>query len=386
MSRVPALVEPELLRWARQTAGMTLEDAPRKVPTKPERLETWERGDDRPTLNQLRKLANAYKRPIAVFYLPEPPSDFKPLQHDFRRLPGLVSAFKSPRLLYDIRRAYGRREVALDLFSSAGQAPRAFTLTAALDENPEDLGVRVRAKLAPVVPKNWSSAYDPFNFWRSKLEATGVLVFQAERIEIGEMRGFSISERSLPVIVLNMKDTPRGRTFTMLHELTHLMLHEAGVCDLREEAERPEENKIEICCNRVAGAALVPQNEILAEGVVKSKGKRDTWSNSELRFLANRFGVSREVILRRLLILGRATQGFYKEKRAEFEDAYAQSPPEEGFAPPHRIALSTAGPLFARLVLTSYYQDSITASDVSDFLGGRLRHLPKIEGELFAAY
>jgi Zn-dependent peptidase ImmA (M78 family)/transcriptional regulator with XRE-family HTH domain len=364
---------------------MTLEDAAGKVPTKPERLGAWERGDDRPTLNQLRKLANAYKRPIALFYLPEPPGDFKPLQHDFRRLPGLVSTVKSPRLLYEIRHAYARREVALDLWSSAGKSPPAFTLTAALEDDAEGLGARLRTKLAPAVPTNWNSDYDPFNFWRSKLEAAGVLVFQAERIQVGEMRGFSISERRLPVIVLNIKDSPRGRTFTMLHELTHLMLHEAGVCDLQEESQRPEENKIEIFCNRVAGAALVPQSELLAESVVRSKARRDTWSNSELRSLSNRFGVSRRVILRRLLILGRTTQAFYKDKQAEFDETYARLQPEEGFAPPYRVALSTAGPLFARLVLTSYYQESITASDVSDFLGVRLKHLPKIEAELFSA-
>ncbi len=39
------------------------------MPTSPERLDQWERGERRPTVKQLRRLANAYRRPIAVLYL-----------------------------------------------------------------------------------------------------------------------------------------------------------------------------------------------------------------------------------------------------------------------------------------------------------------------------
>jgi hypothetical protein len=48
------------------------------------------------------------------------------------------------------------------------------------------------------------------------------------------------------------------------------------------------------------------------------------------------------------------------------------------------VALGRAGRLFAQLVLSNYYLDRVTASDVSDFLEIRLKHLPKIEAELQA--
>ncbi len=89
--RVEAMVQPELLVWARTSAGLSLDQAAKKVQVGPGRLESWESGKGRPTVRptvkQLRKLGNAYKRPIAVFYLPEPPKDFQPMK-DFRRLPG----------------------------------------------------------------------------------------------------------------------------------------------------------------------------------------------------------------------------------------------------------------------------------------------------------
>src|SRR5437868_1633363 len=42
--RVEALVKPELLRWGRETAGLTVEAAAKKIDTTPERLLSWENG------------------------------------------------------------------------------------------------------------------------------------------------------------------------------------------------------------------------------------------------------------------------------------------------------------------------------------------------------
>ena len=59
-----------------------------------QRLEDWEGGVGRPTIKQLRRLGQLYKRPIAVFYLDEKPIDFQPLR-DFRRIPGSIG-FQQP--------------------------------------------------------------------------------------------------------------------------------------------------------------------------------------------------------------------------------------------------------------------------------------------------
>jgi hypothetical protein len=89
--------------------------------------------------------------------------------------------------------------------------------------------------------------------------------------------------------------------------------------------------------------------------------------------------------LRRLLICGRTTEAFYRQKRKQFQLEYDAQAKHAlgGFAPPDRIAISSAGPTFVRLVLSNYYQDRITASDVSDLLEVRLKHLSKIETAIF---
>lgn len=65
-----ALVNPDLLVWARRNSSLTIEQVAKKVPVKPEHLELWEKGELRPTIKQLSKLGHIYKRPIAIFYRP----------------------------------------------------------------------------------------------------------------------------------------------------------------------------------------------------------------------------------------------------------------------------------------------------------------------------
>lgn len=384
---IEALVRPELLAWARKTAGYELTQAAKKAGVSVERLQEWERGQSRPTMAQLRKLGRIYKRPLAVFYLPEPPDDVQEI-HDFRRLPGKVAGVQSPELRFEVRRAQSRRESAVDLYAVVGGAPPLFSLGASVSHDPERVGTAIRESLGVRHEDQvaWAPGYGAFNEWRSALENSGVLVFQATEAAVSEVRGFSISETPLPAIVVNIKDSPRGRTFTMLHELCHVVLREGGMCDLYEDAERPlEEQRVEVFCNHVAGAALVPREYLLEEELVRQKVPTAEWLDDELGELADRYGVSREVLLRRLLICGRTTEGFYRQKREQFQQEYEAQAKRAagGFAPPDRIAISSAGPTFVRLVLSNYYQDHLTASDVSDLLEVRLKHLPKIETAIF---
>ena len=63
---------------------MSLADAAAKVKVTEHKLKEWEDGVSQPTIKKAEMLAKAYRRPFALFFLPEVPKDFKPLQ-DFRR-------------------------------------------------------------------------------------------------------------------------------------------------------------------------------------------------------------------------------------------------------------------------------------------------------------
>lgn len=102
------------------------------------------------------------------------------------------------------------------------------------------------------------------------------------------------------------------------------------------------------------------------------------WEEVRLNAIAREFGVSREVILRRLLILGRTDTQFYKDKREEYQKEYESRPKTKGFVPPSTNVVSATGKPFVRTVLDAYHANNITSSDVSDYLGVRLKHLGNI--------
>ncbi len=384
--RVEAMVKPELLIWARQSAGYDLSEAARKAHVKPEKLVKWEQGEARPTIRQLRELGRIYKRPLAVFYLPEPPQDFQPLR-DYRRLPSGVVVEASPALRFEIRRAHDRRETALQLYEDLGEIPPPFAFSVSLGDDPEYAAGLLRDLLGITYEEQikWKDEYEALNRWRLAIEQQGVLVFQASGIDLGEMRGFSISDLPLPVIAVNSRDFPRARVFTMLHEFGHIALQAGGLCewDLDEPVGRlGDAQRIEMFCNRLAGATMVPQAELLREEIVAAK-QDVRWTNDDLAILVSRYQATREVILRRLLITGRITREYYQQRRDEFQREFADyRRPTKGFVLPHQKTLASAGRLFVQLALSSYHQDKITASDLADLLDVRLNHVAKIEQAL----
>jgi len=379
---IRARVKPTLIRWAREDAGLSVAAVAKKTGTSVERVIQWEEGTLSPTLRQLRLLANAAKRPLAVFYLAEPPKRFQAM-HDFRRMPGDPMAEGSTELRLALRSAMARREVALDLMEGMEGAHEVFAVRASLDEHPPDVGDRVRRSLGiPLeTQRGWTGTYDALNAWREAIEALGVLVFQVSGVDVSEMRGFSIADDPLPAIVLNVRDAPNGRVFTLLHEFTHLLLRRGGLCDLADQGARPpEDDRIEVFCNAVAAEVLVPSAALLLTNTVQNHDSSPEWTPEELGRLAREFSVSREVILRRLLAARRTTTTFYRTMRQQFLEEYEERrKSQSGFAPPDVTAVSHAGVAFTRMVLDSYYRERITSRDVSDYLGVKLKHLPNIE-------
>ncbi len=379
---VIALIEPELLVWARKVAGISIAEAARKAKVGSEVLEEWEQGKARPSVAKLRLLGTAYKRPIAVFYLPHPPKDFSPLK-DYRRRNIEGGVPQAPSLLFAERRAYERREAALELYDEIqGTKPPEFDLAAIISESPEVVGARIREWLGVTDQEQfaWRSAREGYNGWRSALERRGVLAFQSTGVPVDEMRGFSVGEFPLPAVVVNGKDAYAARSFSLLHELTHLALRSPGVCDLREDDKSSQENRVEVFCNAVAAASLLPSATFLAEEVLAGSPVKE-WPEETLRHLAAKYSVSRDAVLRRLLTLGQTSPAFYRKKINEWQLEQKNKPPKTAKirVSPAQQALSGAGRLFTQLLIDGYYQRNITASALSEYLGVKLGQLAKVE-------
>lgn len=396
MARVKALVEPRMLVWARTSASMSLEEAARAAGVTEEKLVAWEAGSDTPSIPQLKKLANTYKRPMSVMFLPEPPQDFMPLK-DFRHLPDVGARVLSPKLAFEIRAAQERRDIALEILEDLDEPPPQFEVTAHLTDEPEVAAARLRERLGVGVAtqNRWRDPNKAFRAWRDAIENAGVLVFALSgahhQIPLAEVRGFAIADRPLPVVVVNGQDGQHGRIFTLMHELAHIALGLSAIENSFEPGDvlPPAERAIEAFCNKVAAATLMPQAAISADDIVRRKPSGLTsWSDEEIEELAKRFSVSREALVIRLGQIGRAPAAFVQQKRAEYRRFYADLADEEASVgrgpPPHIQLLSHIGRSFARLVFQGYYERRLSLNSVSAYLGTQAKHVGKVEQAAFS--
>jgi Zn-dependent peptidase ImmA (M78 family) len=387
--RIKANINPDLLVWARETAGLGVLDAANKVGSSLEQLHSWELGSAQPSIPQLRKLAELYKRPLAVLYLRERPVSFLPM-HDFRRPSVGVEKEFSAALTLEIRMAHQKRNLALELFEDTGDRPTSFDFVTSIDEDPDLVAQRVRIHLGVeyAAQSKWRDPRTGFYAWLAKIEASGVLVFQASKISSEDASGFAQWYPVLPFIVVNGKDQPARRTYSLIHELVHIAVRQSGVSDLnQEDSNSASYAKIEAFCNFVAGAALVPRDQLLKNAIVTARGTgRHAWTDDEIREIATTFSASREVIVRRLLILGRTSSEYYAQKRAQYarehrEQVDRQRQKNAGKPIPRnmpRETISALGKTLVRKVIENYHQDRMTLSDVSGALGVKVRHIKTI--------
>ena len=395
-------INPNVLKWARESAKLSIEQAAKKASVKPDRYAAWEKpnSEDKPTIRQLRLIAKAFHRPLSLFYSADVPRGFQPMK-DLRRLPGDGLSFYSPELAYEMELAQQRRELSLELSAAIGEEALSFGLQATLDEDPENVGRRIRKALdirfSDQVTWKRQGSLEPFKAWRRAIENLDVLVFQMSRVDWKEACGFALASRQRPIIAVNQKDAHNRRTFSLLHEFAHLLLDQSGASDLYVDETRPPETQaVEVFCNAAAAAALMPRDHLLGMKIVQTEGMQSAgWEENDLRELASTFGVSRLAILRRLLTFDRTTQAFYNQKAAqwnsewEIEQGRRKKQQQESIRDfkrnPSRDLFYNLGRPFVRLVLDSMNANVMTLHEASGHFGNlRVRHFPKLEQHVYS--
>ena len=370
-------VEPKVLIWARKSIGRNIEEVAKRLKVSENTVASWELGQKKPTLVQLEKLAKTiYKRPLAAFFLPSPPTEPAP-PTDFRTLPVDREIPFSSKTRLAIRRAQRLQSLATELKGTITK--EAFKIgSISLSDEPEEVAIEIRndLKIDAQTQFHWKDENITLNEWKKVLENRGILVFQLS-MPIEETRGFSLIENKIPAIVLNLRDSVNGRIFSLFHEYAHLLLDRSGICDMEEQNYLRDDKTIEKFCNHLAGAILVPKNVLLGHELAKQK----KWTEEILGEIAKSFKVSQEVILRRLVILGLASRDLYKRKHEEWSAKAKEKQKEKRpfkISQPKKCIKQNGAP-FVSLVLDANKKGEITYSDVADYLGVRIKHIPKIE-------
>jgi len=381
LTRIP--VQPGVLIWARETAGLDAKAAADRLGVKIERVEEWEAGETVPTIGQVRAMAVAYYRPLAALFMSEPIKNEKLAKlPDFRRSEKHDQVLS--RALQDgIMRAHRQREAVLEIAEESELPPSETDALFSLDfqRNFEDLGADLR-KILEMDNLSKKTISNPYELLRSlirRAEILNVMVMQVQRVEINDMRGFSFGDGPAPIVALNGADWPRGKIFSLLHELAHVGFRSNGLCDL----EHRSDEQIERMCDEVAASALMPQNAFLAL-VGDLRGSALTTEIAAA--LGNSFGASGEAAVLRMVELKRATWEDYWRLRPEFQQAYQQFKAEErqqseGKDPPpifYQLRTRDLGRRFIRQVLDAHGDDLLSTRDVTQLLGVSYDKLPKL--------
>jgi Zn-dependent peptidase ImmA (M78 family)/transcriptional regulator with XRE-family HTH domain len=290
-------VRPELLRWARERAGFSLETLARRIPQSP----AWERGEAHPTLKQLEKFAKATCAPVGYLFLAEPPVEPIPIP-DFRTLARARVGRPSPDLLDTLYICEQRQEWYRDFARSEGEVRLPFVGSADLNSDVRQTAVRMRTALGFNIEERrriptWTDALRRFI---EQADLLGVLVMisgvvgsnNRRKLDPLEFRGFALSDDVAPLVFINGADTKAAQMFTLAHEIAHIWLGQSALSDV-EAASMPE-HRVEIWCNQVAAELLVPID------VLRTEYSGQLGVQEECGRLARLFKVSTLVILRRL--------------------------------------------------------------------------------------
>ncbi len=290
-------VRPELLRWARERAGFSLEALARRIP----QLPVWEQGEARPTLKQLEKFAKATYAPMGFLFLEEPPVECVPIP-DFRSLASTRVNRPSPDLLDTVYICQQRQEWYRDFARSEGEDRLPFVGSSALTGDVGETAARMRAALGFSIEDRrrmptWTDALRRFI---EQADLLGVLVMVSgvvgsnnrRKLDPSEFRGFALSDDLAPLVFINGADTKAAQMFTLAHELAHIWLGQSALSDV-DPASVPS-HRVEIWCNQVAAEFLVPLEQL------RTEYRQPAGLQDECGRLARFFKVSTLVILRRL--------------------------------------------------------------------------------------
>jgi Zn-dependent peptidase ImmA (M78 family) len=264
-------LNPDILTWARKTAGLSVDEAARALGfndtrnrSAAERLMAMEAGEEEPSRSVLRKMAKTYRRSLLVFYLSEPPR-IGDRGSDFRIVPNSPPPLFDPVLDALLRDLRGRQGIIRALLEETEAQPVDFVGVASMNQPAEDLAKRVKERLQFSLTdfRRPARVELAFKYLREKIEATGVYVLllgnlgsHHTNIPVETFRGFAIADPLAPVILINDQDARQAWAFTALHELAHLWLGATGISGESIEA------RIERYCNDTAGEILLPIAEI----------------------------------------------------------------------------------------------------------------------------
>lgn len=364
MERIQS-INPDRIAWCCAEHGISPRQLASDMGIAAASMEHVMAGEDGLTYNQLRKIADHFGRGVLFFLEPGQINDAQVHTPQFRTL-----ANQKPELSRTLKTLIERVEKQRGIYLS---------LLEELDEtdrdgfSPPDLP-RHNPREAAAIARRWLGLNDKNNFdtYRTALEAKGILVFRSNgysgKWQIAKdspILGFALYDPACPVIVIKKQPYDTQQSFTLMHELGHILLQQASSID--DDDDMHSHQSHEQTANAFAGHLLAPDHflaQIHDENRPEAVSLYDEWLAPQ----RNAWGISTEVILRRLMDSGRLSQIHYTAYR-EWR-ALSARPENDGGTRMyrHREPKHIFGDRFVSTVLDALNSRHITLSKASSYL------------------
>lgn len=359
-------VRPELLRWARQRCSLSPDNLAATMKAPLEKVVEWERSGSI-TLARLKKLAQKTHTPLGYFFLQEPPDDSLPIA-DFRTKAKERSERPSPDLLDTLYLCQRRQAWYRDYLISEGAQPLSFvgSVTASAEPNVVARRMERAIRLSTAARANLPTWTDALRDLVEQIENAGILVMRSgivgnnthRKLDVGEFRGFALSDEYAPLIFVNAADAKAAQMFTLVHELTHIWLGDSGVSDIQISSD----NKKERFCNAVAAELLVPMAEF------KQFWQDSADTENKIQEVARHFKVSKLVLLIRALEAGSLGYDQFHELYSSELTRQRQAPTGTG-GDFYKTQGSRLGRQFSEAVIVSAFTGRLTYTEAFRLLG-----------------
>ena len=384
-----AYITPKILTWARESARMPLDVTATKIGKSIEILEEWESGVSQPTIKQAEKLAKIYKRPFALFFLPEIPKDFHPLQ-DFRKSDSIKLTTGS---IFIIREIQQKQAWLSDVLEENGEEKLPFIGRYTINDSPEKVAKNILSSLN--INSNNYTATNPIKECINKAELNGIYISRTSFIhsrltlDKNEVQGFAIADPYAPFVFVNSKDWSAPQLFTLIHEIAHLWISETGISnEIEFEQTNSKTHPVEIFSNEVAANILMPKELILNLDTKIFDNSKEVFST------AKRLGVSSFALLYRAFNLSIININKYKVlknkatidfnaflKREELKKEKQKK--QKGGPNPYLLRLNKNSRLFTQFVLDGFKSGFVEPTQASFLLNTPINKFNKLESQLY---
>lgn len=371
---------------------MTEETAAAKVSVPVDKLKSWEDGTELPTIRQAQTLAQAYKRPFALLFLPDVPRDFQPLQ-DFRKSGAKELTTSS---IFIIREIQQKQAWISEVYAENQEEKLPFIGRFSIYDRPQAVAQDMLGTLG-IQAANYKSQ-NPIREWIDAAEKNGIFVSRTSfihsrlKLDSDELQGFAIADAHAPFVFVNSDDWNAPQLFTLVHELAHLWIAETGISNELEPelTHKGKFHPVELFCNEVAAHALMP------EEMVSGFGATAFQSSKEIFRLAKQFGVSAFALLVRafnLRLIGLSTyQELKKQAEVDFQEflrkeeakRIRQKEAKKNSPLYYPTTIGRNGRLFIQVVLDAYRGGAIAPSLASSLLNVQINKFAKLESKMYA--